>query len=204
MKKSSPQDLKSLRVSFESAKDRQQFFEKVYNRCSSWVGVCNRCNIPKSSLEFFRNGKTTIPQPLFEKLISQLRKKEQSKIRKQVSFKDANWGRRKGGETTRRKHPQILKTGRDIARRERKSQQYRFPMNIELTEEIAEIIGAFIGDGFTNKYNRTGMTQFTGDAKLDYQYITQHLVRLLKKISPEVSPRIRKKREYYPTHSLFN
>jgi intein/homing endonuclease len=157
------------------------------------VGVCNRCNIPKSSLEFFRNGKTTIPQPLFEKLISQLRKKEQSKIRKQVSFKDANWGRRKGGETTRRKHPQILKTGRDIARRERKSQQYRFPMNIELTEEIAEIIGAFIGDGFTNKYNRTGMTQFTGDAKLDYQYITQHLVRLLKKISPEVSPRIRKK-----------
>jgi hypothetical protein len=107
-------------------------------------------------------------------------KKEQSKIRKQVSFKDANWGRRKGGETTRRKHPQILKTGRDIARRERKSQQYRFPMNIELTEEIAEIIGAFIGDGFTNKYNRTGMTQFTGDAKLDYQYITQHLVRLFE------------------------
>ena len=51
----------------------------------------------------------------------------------------------------------------------------KFDLNMPLSVELCEFIGAFIGDGFTNKYGRHHLVEFTGDARQDKEYLLNHI-----------------------------
>ena len=76
------------------------------------------------------------------------------------------------------------KLGSQIA----KIPKYHFNFDMPLTPELCELIGAFIGDGFTNRYGRVYVIQFTGHAYLDREYHTKILMACVKGISPESNP----------------
>jgi len=58
--------------------------------------------------------------------------------------------------------------------------------NVELAR--AEVVGAFIGDGFMNKYARSPIIEFSGDAVLDEAYFHTVLIPLLGKVFPQATP----------------
>jgi intein/homing endonuclease len=51
--------------------------------------------------------------------------------------------------------------------------------------ELAEIVGAFIGDGFTNVYNKKiFITEFTGHPKNDFKYYHEIIIPLMRYLFP--------------------
>ena len=64
---------------------------------------------------------------------------------------------------------------------------------IKLTEDLCEVIGAFIGDGFFNCYNnRTYQIEFSGDSRYDLEYYQQKIIPSFKAIAPGLNPHILK------------
>jgi hypothetical protein len=107
-------------------------------------------------------------------------------------------GCRKGGLVTYSKHKSIFEKGRKIAIQRNKERReasglYHFPLNTPLTRELSELIGAFIGDGFTNMYAHHYIVQFTGHASLDQNYMTGHIAKFILDVSPKIKFRIGKK-----------
>lgn len=65
-------------------------------------------------------------------------------------------------------------------------------MSFKINEKIAELVGIFIGDGFTNKYQRSAITEFSGN-KNEWEYFNSILIPLIRHLS-DVPPKIRIKR----------
>lgn len=87
--------------------------------------------------------------------------------------KPKNWGQVLGGKRTYQLHKEIFDKGRLKAIRlakERAGTDKPSDTSIPLSEELCEFLGAFIGDGFTNKYGRHYQTQIIGDPILDFHY----------------------------------
>jgi intein/homing endonuclease len=91
---------------------------------------------------------------------------------------------RKGGLATSRRHPEIFEKGREIAIAKARRNARHVDQNIPLTEDLAELLGAYIGDGFTNTYLRYGITQFAGHKILDDAYLRDRLAPILRSIAP--------------------
>ncbi len=65
--------------------------------------------------------------------------------------------------------------------------------NIKLNKEICEFIGAFIGDGYFGTYGkkqRSYIVGFSGDKKLDEDYLKNYLKPLIKRNFPFTDPKI--------------
>ncbi|MBN2421052.1 hypothetical protein JXB27_02120 [Candidatus Woesearchaeota archaeon] len=138
-------------------------------------------------MERLRSGETTIPYELFLELTSSLPEQERSIFSDKFELKNPNWGAIKGGQTTYKKHKNIFERGRKIGS-SRIKPKYRFDFNTELTPDLCELIGAIIGDGFTNKYGNNYLVQITGHKKLDKDYYVERLIPIIKKISPNSNP----------------
>ena len=63
-------------------------------------------------------------------------------------------------------------------------------MNREQEKAAAQLVGAFIGDGFMNKYSRAPIIEFSGDKTLDEEYFDNTLIPLMKKLFPNCKPHI--------------
>jgi len=115
-----------------------------------------------------------MPLDKFQKLCALLSPEEHQKFLAAIGKKSANWGQVIGGKKTLLRHPEILKKGRKKALRINSKPKYDFDINLKLSPKMAEFVGAFIGDGFTAKYQSGGkfiyMTQFTGDSRFDTGY----------------------------------
>lgn len=67
---------------------------------------------------------------------------------------------------------------------------------MKLTSELAELIGAFIGDGWMSKTKRSNRNDciysigWSGDAKLDLDYFQNVLIPIIRKYFPNVKPHI--------------
>tara|TARA_Y100000310_G_scaffold316827_1_gene369009 strand:- start:25 stop:1029 length:1005 start_codon:yes stop_codon:yes gene_type:complete len=188
----STRELHSMRVLFKSDAVRKNFFADLKCHFGTWKGVGNKFNIYKSRLELLRKATISIPYVLFLEFLSVLDSKEIKSYTSQIILKDRYWGCRKGGITTYERHPELVQKSRIKGARSPKRNYYSFPMNMQLTAELSELLGAFIGDGFTNKYGRTYVVQFTGHAKLDNNYLSKKLFNLVKKICPNARPILRK------------
>jgi hypothetical protein len=60
--------------------------------------------------------------------------------------------------------------------------KYSVPLDIPLSVELCEFIGAFIGDGCLYRHDRTGCILFTGDPTLDRLYYHEYMRPLAQKI----------------------
>lgn len=93
-------------------------------------------------------------------------------------------GRREGGLTTYRKYPHIFEKGRMIGLQKLRGlrNKHSFDINLELSTELCEFVGAFIGDGFTGRYGGKYLTQFTGDARYEREYLKHSLAPIAQKL----------------------
>lgn len=160
------------RVVFKSEEFRELFFEDVLVYCSmkTWRQLANYLEMNRNVLANYRLGKLTLPEEIFEKLISMFNSSKKDFFNKKVSYVNANWGRIEGGKSTYRKHSEIFEWGRKKAIEISKERAHKFDVNLPLNEELAYFIGLFIGDGFTNKYQRYYIIQFTGDKRFEKEF----------------------------------
>jgi hypothetical protein len=96
---------------------------------------------------------------------------------------------RKGGLTTYQKYPHIFENGRmkGLQKLLELHKKHSFDIDLELSTELCEFIGAFIGDGFTRQYRKHYLTQFTGDARYESEYFKYSLAPIARRffnISP--------------------
>jgi intein/homing endonuclease len=154
----------------------------------TWTNIKNRFGLKKTHLDRIRAGKITIPESLFQQLLTSFDDNQQKAILKSTYIKERNWGQRKGGLLTYSRHPGVFQKGRIIGSRRTK---YQFEINITLNAAISELIGAFIGDGFTNHYGGMYVVQFTGHAELDEHYYNKRLAPIIHQMCPSANPIIR-------------
>ncbi|MFH1182382.1 MAG: LAGLIDADG family homing endonuclease [Candidatus Woesearchaeota archaeon] len=175
------------RVLFYSDTNRKYFFSQLRLKFGTWQALMKNIGTYKSRLERFRSGQISLPYSTFVRLLNYLGKDDAVLIKQNVYFRQTNWGRSKGGITTYSKHREIFEEGRKIAAR-RAGPKYKFNFDMLLTEQIAEFIGAFIGDGFTNYYGNSYIVQITGDSRLDRAYYSDTLIPYIKTMCPESNP----------------
>ncbi|MFA4855260.1 MAG: LAGLIDADG family homing endonuclease [archaeon] len=185
------------RIYFDSDEIRCSFFEnvKAFSGSESWTEFYHYCNKRKNLMEYYRFGQLTMPLQLFDMLCEILPKKLVAFFRSGAKRQDENWGRVKAGFATYNKHKSIFEEGRSIAIKKNYLRQLKtsFDANMPLSEELCEFLGCFIGDGFTNKCNRTGQIQFAGDSRFDRAYYNSTIIPIARKLFALKSPYIRVK-----------
>lgn len=172
------------RVIFNSKELRDMFFQRVI----SSLGLAKikdlrlGFNIPKSTLELYLNGNLTLPEELYIKLSANLQKSDLRFFRKKAEFLDSDWGRVKAGKITYAKYTPIFDEGRKKAIHVSQANAKKFDIKMSLSEELAYFLGLFIGDGFTNKYQRYYLIQFTGDKRTEKSYYENLISKYSKQL----------------------
>ncbi|MBI2630292.1 hypothetical protein HYW76_04255 [Candidatus Pacearchaeota archaeon] len=153
------------RILFNSKNIRDVFFEKSIKSLNfkRWIQLANFLEITRNTLGNYRKGKLTLPGNLYLRLSAKLYEKDKNIFAKNLSYLQDNWGRIKAGKITYYKYKEIFDEGRKKAINSVRKRCKKFNINLPINKEISYFIGLFIGDGFTNKYNRYYLIQFTGD-----------------------------------------
>lgn len=176
------------RVGFESSKIRKNFFEVVRFSVNipSWTKLAFFFGLSKGTFQNYQYGTSLIPKLIFEKMLDLLVKEEQNFFREKIFLKKENWGASKGGKITFEKHPEIFEKGQKVSILVRKIRSFQRPViNISLSENLCEFVGAIIGDGNIDgslkKINNlpTYTISITGDLKLDYDYLVNYHSNLI-------------------------
>lgn len=182
-----PEEVGATRVFFNSDEIRNYFFSKLKLEFGTWKALMSSLRTYKCRLERFRSGEISLPYGTFTSLLSHLEPSDIELVKQNIYFRQANWGRSKGGFATYFRHREIFEEGRRIAAKNALP-KYKFNFDMSLTEQLAELIGAFIGDGFTNCYGKNYIVQFTGDSRLDYAYFSDTLIPSINDICSESNP----------------
>lgn len=179
------------RIIFDSSENRESFFVNVLKSFNirKWKELRNLLKISRSMLDSYKSGKITLPEEIYNNLTKNFSSVDKKIFINHIQFLDFNWGRIKGGRATYFKHKYLFDVGRKNAIRSivRKAEE-RFDINMELDNELAYFMGLFIGDGFTNKYGRYYLIQFTGDMreKQFYQSLVSDYCKKLFNIIPRI------------------
>lgn len=106
-----------------------------------------------------------------------------------------NFGQVKGGKRAYLINFEKFQEGRKKAAISNKIRMRKtFTFDIELSPEICELIGAFIGDGFFNCYNnKLYQVEFAGDSRFDLDYYNKRIIPIIKEIIPDIKPKIYKR-----------
>lgn len=62
-------------------------------------------------------------------------------------------------------------------------------MTLQIDEKIAELVGVFIGDGFTNQYSKHSIVEFSGHKDKEWEYFNFILIPLVRHFS-KANPKI--------------
>ncbi len=151
--------------------------------------------IPKSSFDNYKSGKLLIPDKLFEKLFSFLTESQKEKIVKEKENIADNFGQILGGKNAYKvnlkKFEEERKKGLKKLRNSKKLnyQKDRFSFKeISFNEDICEMVGAFIGDGFFNFYkNKLYHIEFSGDSRYDLNYYQERIIPIIQSIIPKIN-----------------
>ena len=185
------------RIEFADSDIRKDFFEYLKKNCEIevWNVLYRKFDITRSIFQNYRYGILTIPEKLFETFLLHFSEEQKNHFLSKISKKPSNWGAKLGGKTTAEKYPEQLEKGRAlglkkaIKKRRETSLKYKFDLNMELSNDLCEFIGALIGDGFTGKYGKTYWTELTGDLRLDYNYLTNVMTNYSIQLFNGLAPR---------------
>ncbi len=183
------------RVIFNSKELRDLFFKRVIISfgLAKIKDLRLKFDIPKSTFELYLNGNLTMPEELYNQWHTNLQKSDLRFFKKKIEFLDSDWGRVKAGKITYAKYKSIFDEGRKKAIRVSQANAKKFDMGMHLSKELAYFLGLFIGDGFTNKYQRYYLIQFTGDKRTEKAYY-QNLVSKYSKQLFNLIPVIREEK----------
>ena len=186
-----------MRVKFKEDIIRNAFFKNVKLKINlPWKNIREKLEIPKKTFEDYLNGKSLMPEIVFNKLAGNLAKKDRKLFLINIIKKEENWGRSKGGKVAYAKNKAFFKIGRikglkEIKKR-RQINEKNNKINPKLTGDLCEFIGAFIGDGFFNCYkNKLYHIEFSGDSKKDLEYYNKKIIPIVKSIIPGIKAHIR-------------
>lgn len=173
--------MQGTRLYFSDPENRAGFFDALRGAAGvkSWEVLAANFGLRRNVFQRYQYGERTMPHELFDSFVQLLPAEKQIYFRQRVSLKPANWGVVKGGNTTYLRHPEIFEKGRVLASKSNKRRsndvRYTFDLQMPLSEELCEFIGAFIGDGCTNCYSGRGQTFFCGDSGLDKSYMLGYI-----------------------------
>ncbi|MBI5553728.1 MAG: hypothetical protein HY917_03220 [Candidatus Diapherotrites archaeon] len=172
------------RIIFKKNKDRLQFFDRVRHAGSfgSWTNLARFLGVKRETLRLYRAGHFTLPLQLFDALLHFLSHTFRVYYSTVTFRRPASWGQVKGGKELIKRHPEIFEKGRMLSRK--RPLKYSFDTSLPLNREVAEFVGAFIGDGFTARYGQKKhifMTQFTGDSRYDSSYYPNFIIPFAKR-----------------------
>tara|TARA_Y100000310_G_scaffold332782_1_gene409006 strand:+ start:786 stop:1682 length:897 start_codon:yes stop_codon:yes gene_type:complete len=156
-----------------------------------WKELSEKLNINRKVLGQYRKGSLTLPYETFKKLILNFSREDRDYFENNIDLLDSNWGMVKGGIAAYGKNKEFFEKGRQKAIKKAKDQILKFDINMPLSEDLSYFIGLFIGDGFTNKYQRAYITQFTGQYSEELDYYKGYISNLGNGLF-EIVPRIRK------------
>ena len=183
-----------MRIYFKSEQTRDTFFKDIKeNSNTSWSEIAKTIKTNRSMLDNYRKGNLYIPEEKFHELLNIINITRREYFLSEIIKRDNNWGQVIGGKKAYQKNKKDFDKGREKANQSR-GVKYDFDINMPLSEEICEFIGAIIGDGFTNKYRNLYQTQITGDKNLDKEYYEKVLKNICEKsfkINPKISIRTR-------------
>jgi len=178
------------RIGFKSDKLREEFFSAVKNNCEaqSWDELARKFGLGRSHFQGYQYGKVLLPETLFQKMVTLLPLEKANLIIESIYTLQGNWGRSKGGKATYKSHPEIFAKGRRINSINRAIAALQ-PNNIEITlsEDLCELIGAIIGDGCITAFKKkSGLPTYnlciTGHSILDKDYLTKYLSEIIKQL----------------------
>lgn len=182
------------RVYFLNNKDRIKFFRRIKDSEISWKKIAEILKTSRSMIDHYRIGRLHIPENRFIALMEMIPKDERGYFSERVKKKKDNWGQIIGGKKAYKINKKKFDLGRKKGAKARKDVlKYVFDININLSENLCEFIGAIIGDGFTNKYTNFYQTQITGDNLLDFDYYHNKLKPICENLF-NIPPKITKKR----------
>jgi len=151
-----------MRVKLEKEKQKELIYLVKKKKGITWAAFAKDLNVGKTTLKEWGSEKNLLPLKIFNKL-------DKDKVYRKfiLEHKQENWGRSKGGMNSSGTTKQIS-----------------FP---EENENLAEFIGIVLGDGNINVYNKgkksgTYMVKIAGDSKKDYEYLTNHIANLSKRL----------------------
>jgi intein/homing endonuclease len=180
------------RIYFLNNKDLTGFFIDVKQSSKlSWSKIAKLLETTRSMLDNYRKGKILLSEERFQQLLNLLDNQLREKYLRVVSKKDNNWGQVIGGNIAYENNKKYFDIGRKTAHRNC-GVKYDFDINMPLSKDLCEFLGAIIGDGCTNKYGHSYQTIIAGDKLLDKDYYNNILLPIclkLFKINPKIITR---------------
>jgi len=187
------------RIYFLNNKDLTGFFIDVKQSSKlSWSKIAKLLETTRSMLDNYRKGKILLSEERFQQLLNLLDNQLREKYLRVVSKKDNNWGQVIGGNIAYENNKKYFDIGRKTAHRNC-GVKYDFDINMPLSKDLCEFLGAIIGDGCTNKYGHSYQTIIAGDKLLDKDYYNNILLPIclkLFKINPKIITRQSYKKPY--------
>jgi len=186
MKSLSGYTIEEKRVLLE---DPKLFFRAIKEspKYLSWNSLVEDVSCANTTLKKYRRGELTIRGDIFLKLLSYLSKNQKQRLISKINLVNSNWGAIKGGkrgfavikEKYGENYLEMLRVKGQRASLNSplfitKPMEITIPSSI--TMEIAELFGAYLGDGTLTKY----FMRIAGDKRLDKYYFI-YLSGLIKK-----------------------
>lgn len=192
-----------MKIKIKRGDLRKDLFSTLkINLSKSWLEIYKEFNVPKSTFERYKNGEFSIPEDLFNKLLEYSDKELRKKILLNLEKLPDNYGAIIGGKRAYIVNKSAFSKGRKdglLAIRKKMNLENIYFDNFELTPEVCELIGAFIGDGMFNVYNnKTYHIEFACDKRYDLDYYNHVIIPAAKKIYDDA------KVHFYPSFEKEN
>ena len=165
-----------------SNREQRQLILDVAKKYGSIKKLAIKWGLPYSTLKNYALEVCLLPESLFDKILSEL---SINKDKLEVDYLDRNWGMKVGGKRAidilKKRYPDKIKKWRiNGLKKAIKIGKHWGYMNQKvikepkLNEKLAELIGAYLGDGTITKYQ----LKISGDYRYDLPYF-YHLRKLV-------------------------
>lgn len=187
--------------SFKTQESRRNFFDMIKEFSGlKWGEIQNQTKISKTSLEGYKRGEFTISKKRFNKLLTYIPLDYQKEILNSIEkLSPISWlsrGGKKAYKINFKKFEEGRLKGMSAIKNLYRIKEKEIKIDFNLTNDLCEVIGAFIGDGMFNLYkNKLYQVEFSGDSNLDLDYYSKKIIPFIKTIIPNINPHIYKVKE---------
>jgi hypothetical protein len=185
-------------IYFTDNETRDLFFLEVKtNSGLKWKDIRKDVRVTKGSFERYRAGESGISEDCFYRLLAYIPENSKSKFLRNIKTVNSSLWLVKGGKNAYKINIKKFEEGRKKGIIKFKSYSKMVmtvkKIDFELSQELCEFIGAFIGDGMFNCYkNKLYQIEFAGDSRRDLEYYQEKIIPGIKNVIPNLNPHIYK------------
>ncbi len=190
-----------------------KFFSQIKSSSNlKWKEIAFKLNVSRDTLERYRSNSSRIRGDLFYKLLDFIPFESREEILRNVKEVDSKDWLSHGGKMAYTINFEKFREGRKKGviglkkyQKTRKNNPKIIPkIDFELSKDICEFIGAFIGDGMFNLYrNKVYHIEFSGDSRKDLDYYQEGIIPIIQSVIPNLKPHIYKVKDRNCIRILF-